>query len=61
MLDELRTIHEQLIGLIEQLACETRQAAPNEGRLASIRLGLTRASIRRNQLLDNHVYPWLLK
>lgn len=60
MLDQLKTLHEQLLDLIEQLATETRKSAPDRERLAHVRLRLTRASLQRNQLLESQVYPWLL-
>lgn len=60
MLDQLKTVHEQLLDLIEQLAKETRKPAPDRERLAHVRLRLTRASLQRNQILENQVYPWLL-
>lgn len=60
MLNELKDIHDELLGLLNDLAKLTNEVEPDRQRLTGIRWRLSSASGKRRRHLDEIVYPALI-
>jgi hypothetical protein len=61
MLNELRSLHDEVLRLLGELERLTAQPEPPVETLTATRASLTRASRRRSTYLETSVYPELLR
>jgi hypothetical protein len=60
MLNQIKSLHEELLSLIAELEVLTAADTPNSSQLTQVRWKLTRASSRRSKLLEDAVFPALI-
>jgi hypothetical protein len=59
-MSDLQTLHEQLLGMLDELETLCANPDPNESALASLRYRLTRTSGARRKLVESHCVELLL-